>query len=254
MYKISIVTVCYNAAPTIADTLMSINAQDYDNYEVIIVDGQSSDKTIELVNSLKTDKYLVLSEHDQGLYDAMNKGISLATGDVIHFLNADDRYANDTVLTRVVHELCVSKCSILFSDIAFINDKKETLSVWSSVGYSQGKISEGFHVPHPGFFAKKEIFDKLGGFDTSLSIAADFDLMSRFLSATSYRSIYLPIVTVEMSVNGVSSKVKNILKGFWEIRYSLKKLGIRSNIVMYILRRYVPKVGRKLKVMWFKQW
>lgn len=246
MPKFSIITVSYNAEKTIASTLKSINSQKHDDYEVIVIDGKSNDNTIPIIQKYATEKYLIISETDNGLYDAMNKGLSLASGDIIHFLNADDTFSGATVLTDVATSFAEASCGIVYSSIRYVNSLGEELDIWECDEYYPGKIASGFHVPHPGFFAKKCLFDQLGGFDTSMKIAADFDLMARFFELGHVKAKRLNQVTVNMFASGTSSKIRNIVMGFWEIQHSLRKLGIRVQLINFILARYLPKIRRKL--------
>lgn len=202
--KISIITVAFNAAPTIADALISVATQTHPEIEHIVVDGASKDGTQAVVarNSSRVTKFV--SEPDHGIYDAMNKGIGLATGEVVGFINADDFYADDTVLTRVAAAFSDPAVDACFADLLYVDqhDSRRIVRYWKSCAYRPGMFERGWVPPHPTFFARRSVYEKLGGFNLDFPLAADMELMLRFLAVHKIRSVYLPETLIKMRMGG----------------------------------------------------
>jgi len=187
--KISIITVCYNSADTIADTIASVASQQYKDKEHIIVDGASRDSTMDIVKSAGSiTRYI--SEPDKGIYDGMNKGLKLATGDVIGLLNADDFYADDTVLTQVAEAFKKPNIQACFANLVYVDqhDTSRVVRYWKSRPYQQGLFKSGWMPAHPTFFVRKEVYEQYGLFDLSYKIAADFELLFRFIEQKKYHN------------------------------------------------------------------
>lgn len=210
--KISIITVCYNAEDTISDTIESVLSQDYKDVEYIIVDGKSTDRTLEIIQSIKNGIKLI-SEKDRGIYDAMNKGINTASGDVIGILNADDVYKNSQVLTEVM-DAFKANVSIVYGDIEYVkyNDLSKVVRKWKAGVFRSGKFKWGWMPPHPGFFIKKSCYESFGLFNLNLSTSADYELMLRMLEVHHLSCHYIPETITSMRVGGASnSSLKNRL-------------------------------------------
>ena len=210
--KISIITVCYNAEDTISDAIQSVLTQDYKDVEYIIVDGKSTDRTLEIIQSIKNGIKLI-SEKDQGIYDAMNKGINTASGDVIGILNADDVYKNCQVLTEVM-DAFKANVSIVYGDIEYVkyNDLSKVVRKWKAGIFRSGKFKWGWMPPHPGFFVKKSCYESFGLFNLNLSTSADYELMLRMLEVHHLSCNYIPKTITSMRVGGASnSSLKNRL-------------------------------------------
>ena len=210
--KISIITVCYNAEDTIGDTIQSVLSQDYKDVEYIIVDGKSTDRTLEIIQSINNGIKLI-SEKDQGMYDAMNKGINIASGDVIGILNADDIYKNSQVLTKVMDEF-KANVSIVYGDIEYVkyDDLSNVVRKWKAGVFQKGKFKWGWMPPHPGFFVKKSCYESFGLFNLNLSTSADYELMLRMLEVHHLSCNYIPKTITSMRVGGASnSSLKNRL-------------------------------------------
>ena len=210
--KISIITVCYNAEDTICDTIQSVLSQDYKDVEYIIVDGKSTDRTLEIIQSINNGIKLI-SEKDQGMYDAMNKGINIASGDVIGILNADDIYKNSQVLTKVMDEF-KANVSIVYGDIEYVkyDDLSNVVRKWKAGVFRTGKFKWGWMPPHPGFFVKKSCYESFGLFNLNLSTSADYELMLRMLEVHHLSCNYIPKTITSMRVGGASnSSLKNRL-------------------------------------------
>lgn len=203
--KISIITACYNSAATIRDTIGSVLAQEYADIEYIIIDGASTDNTLQIVNEYSGRIAKIVSEKDGGIYFALNKGISLATGDVVGLLHADDVYSNATVVSKVMQRMRTADA--VYGDLQYV-DRSNTDKVvrnWKSGMYHAGMFRKGWMPPHPTFFLKKQCYDRFGVFDTSFKTAADYELMLRMVHKLGVSVAYIPEVLVKMRVGGVSN-------------------------------------------------
>lgn len=204
--KISIITVTYNSAKTISDTLKSISSQDYTDIEHIIVDGNSQDETLQLVREF-THVSKVISEKDDGIYHAMNKGIKMATGDVIGILNSDDVYARTDVLSKIANLFADKNIKASYGDLQYVKatDMTKVVRSWKSGKFKPSYFYFGWMPPHPTFFVRKEVYEKVGLFNTSLKSAADYELMLRILFKNQFQAAYLPEILVKMRTGGVSN-------------------------------------------------
>ncbi len=211
--KISIITISYNSSKTINETIKSVLGQDYDDIEYIIIDGQSTDSTTEIIKSYRCSISKYISEKDNGIYDAMNKGILLAKGDIIGFLNADDFYAQNNILTKVIHIFKERNVDSCYGDLVYVDskDKDRIIRYWKSDYFNIRKFYLGWMPPHPTFFVKNNCYYKYGSFNTDFKIAADYELMIRFLLKNGISTFYIPKVIVNMRTGGVSNKnLKNL--------------------------------------------
>ena len=205
--KISIITPTYNSEKTLRDTLESVLSQTYKDIEHIIIDGQSKDSTVEIIKEYEKKydgKLKYVSEKDKGLYDAMNKGIQMATGDIIGILNSDDMYAKDNVLQTIADKFKESNCDGTYANLIFMDE--ETMSkpqrVWKS---AKGKLKNGWHPAHPTLYLKKEVYDKIGLFDLQYRIVADYDFMIRMMKDESIKLEYINEVLIHMRTGGTST-------------------------------------------------
>lgn len=228
--KVTILTVVYNGEQTIEDTITSVIGQDYKDIEYIIVDGKSTDKTLDIVNKYSDRITKIISEKDKGIYDAMNKGLSLATGDVIGILNADDVYSNSTIVSSVVNLFLNSNSDAVYGDLVYVdryNLNKVTRN-WKAGLYTRRSFLYGWMPPHPTLFVKKGVYESHGTFDTRLRTAADYEIMLRFLYKENIFSAYLPQVIVKMRSGGVSnSSIKNRIAANKEDRLAWKMNGLK---------------------------
>jgi glycosyltransferase len=241
--KISIITVTYNSALTITDTLKSVQSQDYPNIEHIIVDGNSQDDTIKIIKSFPhVSKWI--SEKDSGFYDAMNKGVQLATGDIIGILNSDDIYAHSSVLSKVGERFMSNNIDALYGDLYYVNaeNTNKVIRIWKSGKFKRSNFNYGWMPPHPTFFVKKEVYTKAGNFNVSLKRSADYELMLRILVKYKFKAEYLQDVLVKMRTGGVSgSSWEGRLKANMEDRMAWKI----NNLEPYFFTLYL-KPFRKL--------
>ena len=213
MLKVSIVTISFNAERTIESTLKSVASQLYDNIEHIIIDGGSEDSTLEICN-LFPHITKIISEPDKGVYDAFNKGLRLATGDVIGFLNADDVFYSEETVLEISQAFSNNKAEIIYGDLEYVNQKGKVIRNWISKPYKRGLFKEAWMPAHPTFYCDKNVYDRFGGYDDSFKIAGDFELCLRFLEINQVPSFYLNKKLVKMLVGGISNSG---LKSKWTI-------------------------------------
>ncbi len=234
--KISIITVVYNAKDTIKDCITSVLSQNYANIEYIIIDGGSTDGTLEVIAQFK-DIALVISEPDRGIYDAMNKGIALATGDVIGTLNADDYLVATDIISDIAAAFSDTNAQIIYGNLDFINREGEIFRKWRAGRYKWGVYNWGWMAPHPTFYCRKDLFDKLGVYSLDFGTAADYELMLRFMHMNKLDVYYLDKVMVKMRVGGVSNKsVTNRLKASYNDLKAMKKNKVLLPILAIFLK------------------
>jgi glycosyltransferase involved in cell wall biosynthesis len=237
--KISVITVCYNSKKTIYDTLKSVSNQVNVDIEHIIVDGASKDSTLAIVKQF-SHVCKVISEPDNGIYDAMNKGIALAKGDVIGTLNADDFYVNDSVLvevSKIFEDPTVEAC---FADLVYVeqHNTNKTVRYWKSRGYFPGLFKSGWMPAHPTFFARRSVYERFGMFNLNYKIAADFELLFRLIEQNKIKTEYLPKVLVKMRLGGTTNKsISNIMSQNKEIIAILKKHYSDISLFKFILKK-----------------
>ena len=204
--KVSIITTCFNSAVTIRDTLESVSLQDYPLIKHIVIDAGSTDETIEIVKEFPHIS-LLISEKDHGIFYGMNKGLSLCTGDIICFLNSDDWYPQVDIISQVVNILKKNKVQVVYGDLQYVDriNIEKIARTWRSGKFSRNNLYYGWMPPHPTFFALKEVYQKVGIFNTSLRNAADYELMLRVLLKHEIDASYLPQVLVKMRRGGYSN-------------------------------------------------
>lgn len=227
--KVSIITATYNSEKTILDTLKSLEQQTYGNIEYIIIDGASKDNTLDVIKQSCTHVTTVISEPDKGIYDALNKGIQAATGDIVGFLHSDDLFAYPDAVKDIVEQLKNSDCGALYGDLQYVSkdDTDNVIRLWKSGSYSKAKLKNGWMPPHPTFYMKRELYQKFGLFDLSFKIAADYDSLLRYLWSNEVKMTYLPKVVMKMRVGGASNRsVKHIIQKTKEDISALKNNNI----------------------------
>ena len=249
MLKISIITATYNSGKTLRDTIESVLSQTYCDFEHLIIDGGSKDNTLEIIKEYEpkyNGRLQWISEPDRGLYDAMNKGIRMASGNVIGILNSDDFYADSKVLEDISVAF-TQNTDVVFGNLYFVdqNDTNKIMRIWKGSPYKSFKM--GWHPAHPTFYARRQCFQKYGGFDTEFKVSADFELMLRFLEKEKLRSKYIDRYFVKMRLGGESTgDVRNIIKGNKNIVKAFKKNGINIS-PLYPLYRFFPKLISLIK-------
>ena len=241
---ISVITVSYNSRETIAETIASVASQTYPSVEHIVVDGASTDGTLEVLERFRDKLSKIVSEPDEGIYAAMNKGLSLATGDVIGTLNSDDVYVDENVLAMVAEVFRDDSVDVCYGDIFYVDkgDLNRIVRHWKSEPYRPGLFEQGWMPPHPSFFIRRRVLGRVGLFEPRYRFAADFDFMLRALHVQKLRSIYLPRELVTMRVGGwTNNSVRNVIRGNIEAYRSCRRNGL--GVSPFFIAR---KIFRKL--------
>ncbi len=244
--KITVVTVCFNSAATIVDALSAVAMQRNADYEHIVVDGASTDGTVELVRNFSPKVARFISEPDRGLYDAMNKGIAAATGEYVGFLNSDDIYANPDVLSKVAKALEAGPVDAVHGDLVYVSqtDPGKILRYWKSKPYVPGMFEAGWHPAHPTLFVRRSLLIAMGGFNTGYRFHADFDLMVRLFVARRVSSVYLPEVLVRMRTGGQSNRsFGNIYRGNLESYAIARQFGVARS-PLWVPRKLAFRVAQ----------
>lgn len=247
--KISIITVVLNSVSTINDTINSVLEQEYTNFEHIIIDGISVDGTQEKVKSLLHDKLIFKSEMDVGIYDAMNKGISIATGDLIGFLNSDDYYFDRNVLTRIAEAFKDKSVDACFGDLIYVDriNNKKIVRNWKSRPFRIGDFSRGWSPAHPTFYVRKSVIERFGVFNLNYKLASDVELMARFLEINQINSIYIPFAQVVMRLGGVTNvSLKNRILQNMEILKSFRSLSIKYSILLFFIFKIIERLKQRI--------
>ena len=241
--KVSIITVVWNNKETIKDAIDSVLNQTYKDIEYIIVDGASTDGTIDIVNSYKDKISKFISEKDNGLYDAMNKGIQLSNGDIIGMLNSDDFYIDEFVIENVIKEFEAKDVDSVYADLVYVNpgNLDKVVRFYDSSYFSPENFAYGWMPAHPTFFVKKEIYERYGVFRTDLKIGADFDILVRFLYIYNISFSYMREVLVKMRTGGVSTSFNSIWINNIEQLRVCRDHNIDTNIFK-ILLKYPRKI------------
>lgn len=205
--KVSIITVSYNNCETIEETIRSVLSQDYLNLEYIIVDGVSTDRSPEVIKGFGDKIAKIISEKDKGMYDAINKGIRAASGDIIGLLHADDLFENNKVVSLIVTAFTENHYDAIYGDLVYVErqNTNNILRSWKSGKYHHGMFSKGWMPPHPTFYAKRELFSRYGFYNTAFRFASDYELMLRFIHKNTIRLGYIPQVLVRMRTGGKSN-------------------------------------------------
>jgi len=240
--KISIVTAAFNSAATLEDTMKSVLAQTYTEIEYIIVDGASHDGTLDIIHryeQLFNGRMKWISENDRGIYDAMNKGIQMATGDVIGILNSDDYFTSNDVIKRMVDAFDVASLDAVYGDIHFIRDGQpdKCIRYYSSKPFRPLWLRFGFMPAHPSFYCRREVFEKAGLYKTDYKIGSDYEMMVRLFMVHKIRAKYLPLDFVTMRVGGASTRnVKSSLQLILDDVRGCRENGIYTNPLMISMK------------------
>ena len=245
-FKITIITVAFNAGKTLSRCIQSVINQDYKNLEYIIIDGGSSDDTHAILDRFKAHINIVISEPDKGIYDAMNKGIALAGGDVIGILNADDYFPEDTILSQTARMFSAENADVVYGDLDYIDRKGNSIRKWRSGAYNHQRFNRGWMPPHPAFYCKASLYKKFGLYRLDFGTAADYELMLRFMHLQQVKIAYLPLVMVKMEIGGASNKsISNRVK---VLMYDLRAMQV-NNIklpLVALLLKPLRKLGQYL--------
>lgn len=247
--KVSIITVCYNSEKTLQDTIDSVTEQAYENIEYIIIDGNSTDNTKQILEKNKNKIDVIVSEPDKGIYDAMNKGIKNASGNIIGILNSDDIFYDNQVIKNVIN--CFSNDSIdaVYGNIIYFktNNYNKIVRRWKSKKYFPRFFENGNVPPHPSLFVKKKVYDEIGMYYPNFKISSDYEFMLRAFKIHKYNPYFLNQILVKMRIGGASTKnIKNILIGNKEIYQAWKMNNLRVPRQLYIMR-FMKKI-RQMKI------
>ena len=242
----------FNDALVLSDCIKSVINQSHGSIEHIIVDGGSNDGTMDILNKYQNNLSKIISEPDNGIYHAMNKGIKYASGEVVGFLNSDDFYFDNDVLSKVFQTFksnpSINAC---YSDLVYVDKltASKTIRYFKSKEFTPGLFSKGWCPPHPTFFVRKSVFKKYGDFDLNLKIASDVDLMMRFLEIHKVKSLYIPEIWVKMRLGGTTNKnLNNILRQNLEVIRSLRKNGLAVNYVNFFINKIISRTKQFLKL------
>lgn len=247
--KVSIITITYNSAETIEDTIQSVLSQDYKDIEYIIVDGASKDGTLEIIDRYKSSVSKFVSERDKGIYDAMNKGVAMATGDVIGILNSDDFYADAHVISDIVKTIQQANSDGCYADLVYVDRiaTNKVIRSWKSGEYRHGDFLRGWMPPHPTFFVKRSVYEAHGNYSLQLRSAADYELMLRFIHKHRIHLSYLPRIITKMRAGGQSNvTLKNRWRANKEDRLAWKMNGLQPGFLTLVrkplskLLQYLP--------------
>lgn len=247
---ISIITVVYNNADTVLDTLRSVRSQDYRYVEHIVVDGCSTDGTSELLNAHSDQLAHYVCEPDRGMYDAMNKGIALAKGDYVGILNADDTLEHEQVLSTIARTFAEQETDAVIGDIRFVDLKEpeRTKRYYSSARFRPQHLADGFMPPHPTFYVRRQLYEEYGDYKLDYKIAADYELLVRFFLVKNISYAYIPQSLVKMRPGGVSNEN---LFSYWtlntEVVRACRENGVKTNLFRVLLK-YFRKVGELFSI------
>lgn len=248
--KITIITVAFNAAETIADTLRSVANQTYPDIEHILIDGASRDGTMAVVKEHGKHLAKCISEPDRGIYDAMNKGIALATGDIVGFLNADDFYASSRSLEAIVSAFRDHDIEACYGNLLYVkkNDPSSIVRYWRSSSYEKDSFRRGWCPPHPTFFVRRKVYEEHGGFSLDFKIAADIEIMFRLLEVNCIRSVHIPETIIKMRTGGESNKsLANIILQNREIvRFINASRTSRISVANFLAHKFVSRMTQFL--------
>lgn len=226
--KMSIITASFNSEATILDSVYSLKTQNYENIEHVLIDNNSSDQTVHLVRSNGIANTLIVSEQDTGIYNALNKGIEVATGDIIGFLHSDDLYLSDKTLSAVADVFESEVCDVVYGDLDYISRKNGTsVRRWRTRNFKKFWLKFGWMPPHPAVFVRRDAFNKIGLFDESYKISGDYEFILRLFYRNNSKAVHSPNVKIGMRLGGVSNKsFGNIILKMSEDMRAMKSHGI----------------------------
>jgi glycosyltransferase involved in cell wall biosynthesis len=235
--KISLITVTFNAADTIELCINSVINQQYPHLEYIIIDAQSTDGTLVIANKYKKHIHHIVSGPDNGIYDAMNKGIKHATGDIIGILNADDHFAGNDILKTINNIFEITGADAVYGNVDYIDRNGKVVRRWRSGVYEHGAFNRGWMPPHPSFYVKKQLFEKFGLYDLQYGSATDYELMLRFIHTHKIEVHYLNKVVVKMLIGGVSNKnIKNRINAWKNDYKAMRTNGLPFPYIAIVLK------------------
>jgi glycosyltransferase involved in cell wall biosynthesis len=244
--KISIITVCFNSEKTIKDTLVSVGSQKNVDVEHVLIDGASKDNTLDIIKNHNTVSKLI-SEPDKGIYDAMNKGIAIATGEIVGTLNADDFYYDNDVLKEVEKVFLDPSIDACYGDLIYVSQDNtdQIIRFWKSNNYKLGLFKSGWMPAHPTFFVRRNVYEKLGGFNLDYKIAADFELLFRLIEQNKIKTKYIPKVIVKMRLGGTTNKNwSNVINQNKEIISVLQNYYPKFSLVSFMFSKIINRLSQ----------
>lgn len=249
--RVSIITVVYNGESTINDTIQSILGQTYKDIEYIVIDGGSNDRTLEILEKYKDQISVIVSEKDKGIYDAMNKGVNLASGEIIGILNSDDVYYDCNVIQSILVAFKEnSSLDACYTDLIYVDklDLNKVVRYWKSRKYYSNFFQDGHVPPHPTLFLKKSVYIQHGLYNIDFKVASDYEFMLRILKLQNVESNYLPFISVKMRLGGESNKsLTNIMRGNKEIFRAWKLNGVKIPFLLFPKRLFKKLIQFKVK-------
>lgn len=250
--KISIVTATFNSESTLVDTLNGVALQTHPDVEHIIVDGASKDRTLDIVHRHGKHVSKIISEPDLGIYDAMNKGIAMACGDVIGILNSDDFYSDNNVLSRVATVFEDESVDVCYADLVYVDrlNCNKVIRHWKSREFKVGLFRKGWCPAHPTFFVRRSVYSRLGSFNLTYKLAADAELMLRFLEVYHIKSRYIPKVWVKMRIGGETNRsLINVFRQNSEIFRAARASGIHINPIWFIFNKILNRLMQRIRAL-----
>lgn len=239
--KVSVITVCFNGVDTVEETLTSALSQDYDDLEYIVVDGGSTDGTLDILDRYRGRIAKCISERDDGIYHAMNKGVELAEGDIVGFLNADDVYTSPTVISDVVEAMRADSSDGVYGDLVYVRrrDASRVVRYWQAGEYRPRAFYSGWVPPHPTFFCRTALYREFGAFDPDYQIAGDFELMLRFIEKYRINVRYVPRPFVRMRTGGRANTLNGIIQGNREIVHAFRSNGLKFSLRFFCTKPFL---------------
>ena len=250
MKKISLITVCFNSESSVIDTLKSVSNQTYGNIEHIIIDGGSTDSTMELVGKYGSRVVKSISEKDKGIYDAYNKGLSFATGEIIGFINSDDFYFSDEVIRKVMSVFEDPSIEACHANLIYVDSVNTNIikRLWSSWDFKDSDFKKGSIPAHPTVFFRRDVYERFGKFDINFKLVADHDFLLKTFYVNKIKSVYIDDIWVRMRSGGATGgNLKSIIKQNLEIRAAQKKNGIRSSLIIFMVTKFLNRIKQSLK-------
>lgn len=247
--KISVITASFNCAETIGETLASVAGQDYGAVEHVVVDGASRDGTWEVIRSRTRPGLVATSEPDAGIYEALNKGVARSSGEVVGFLHADDVFASPQVLSWAAAEFRDPEVDAVYGDLQYVRrgDPARIVRYWRSAPFAPAMLARGWMPPHPTLYLRRALYERLGGFDTTYRIAADYEFILRLFSRPGLGAVHIPRVMVKMRLGGVSNRSpRNVLRKSYEDWRALRRHRIGG--ISTLLWKNVGKIGQFIMI------
>jgi len=244
---LTIITAVFNREDTVGHALASLSSQSYPHVEHVVVDGASTDNTLEVVRAHAVRRVSIVSEPDRGIYDALNKGLARMTGDVVGLLHSDDMFADADVLARVAQAFSSEDVLAVYGDLHYVSreDPNRVVRHWRSGEFHPDRLRYGWMPPHPALFLRRSVIERLGGYDTSFRIGGDYDAILRYFSSDGFRAAYIPEVLVKMRVGGESNRsLGRIMRKSREDYTAIRRNGVGG--VHTLALKNLRKIGQFL--------